>query len=655
MAASLGANNGQPQTQSVTPAPLQPNQGPAAAGPIPPQGTPTMNTNLGQPPQDPLSMLGAASRLTQRHARRLSSGSGGEFLHNLTKGFKEILEANANLESIRQIILDKQANTLDVSAIVICQKIEHAGVPIVAAHVLMIEATAGKLAPIVQNYQGNMVETPIVVGDLYNDNYWYHIQLAVQNTYGIKDLRVYEAGASVIHSEMDVENKGAIQEKLSLAIEATDRVLMPVIGAENPFSVSEIKNDGRVQSRVVFNPEQLYTSDGLPVRSDLNLALTFTQNGNQNYQYGQYDPSERVVEIVATDNFVNLMYNGNPAMQMMNMNPMMMGMQPPVYQAALVTTAVKSTIGQFDLPTFLLGILTNLTLTRDMSWINCFKPKFGQMPNLRDVGAIGYENPHLVQQADPQHPRGAKIDTMSTAFDNTQLYNLVQRAIQPSLLYQLLVRERGEDSWLSSIFLAAAGTGETATAAQTAIVAAANLLTDNHFGMYWTGGPITIENQNRVHLGYYVSNHNGEKRDILDIDYLAVANVLGEHDISMAGRFDATLQDFQPLPIRMAERLRIIAGIVGDFKHKGYGRIVTFTPTFLTALAQASHAAGLVINSAPQYLDGGLQRGNPLLASMGMAPAMMMGMGLFQNTGWGPNNMMYPGQQMRYGGIYGMR
>ena len=653
MAASIGGNN-IPSQPTVTPAPLQPNQGPATAGPIPPTQGQGMNIPPAPPAVDPLSQLGAASRLTQRHARRLSAGSGGETLHQIVKGFKEILEANGNLENIRQITLDKHSNTLDVSSIVICQKIELAGVPVVAAHVLMIEATAGKLTPITQNYQGNIVEIPIVVGDLYNDSFWHHVEIQVKNAYGIKDLRVYEAGASVVHGELDAANQGALQQKLSLAIEATDRVLLPVAGADSPFSVTELLSEGRVQSRVVFNPEPLFTSDGLPIRSDLNLALTFTQNGNQNYQYGQFDPSERAVEIVATDNYINLMYNGNPQMQMMN--PMMGMMQPPVYQAALVTTAVNSTIGQFDLPVFLLGMLLNLTLTRGMEWVNVFKPRMGAMqPNLRDIGAIGYENPHLVQQVDPQHPRGARIDTMSTAFDSTQLFSLIQRAIQPSLLYQLLVRERGEDSWLSSIFLAAASAvPEVSLAAQNSIIAAANQLTNGQFSMYFTGCPIVIENQNRVHLGYYVSNHTNERRDIMDIDYLAVMSVLGEHDVSLAGRFDATLQDYQPLPLRMAERLRIISGIVGDFKHKGYGRIVTFTPTFLTALAQAAHAAGLVINSAPQYLDGvGVQRGNPLLASMGMAPAMMMGMGLFQNQGWGPNNMMYPGQQMRYGGIYG--
>ena len=638
-------------TGSVTPPPLQTEMpGAAPVYPTPPTQGQTMNGQLPlQPPVDPLTQMGKASALVSRFGRKLAAGNGGETLHKLHKEMTETIEQQNLKDVIKVIIVDKSSANLDVSAIVVAQKVEIAGVVTAAVHTMLVEATAGKLTPVQQNFHGNMIETPICVGDLYNDTFWFQVQRMTMNAFGLKDIRIYEAGASVIHSEIDVENKSQVQQRLSMAIEATDRVLMPSVGGEEAFCVSAIVGDGRTQARVVFNPEQNMTSDGLPIRSDMDLTLSFIENGSNLWNNQQYDPTQRQVDVVSTTNFVNLIYNA----QAMPMYGGYQQMQQAPYQAALVTTGVYSQLGQVTMPIFLLGLVLNLTLTRSMDWTNVWRPRLGTpQPNLRDIGAIGYENPHLVQQADPMNPRGARIDTQSTNFDQNALYALIQRAVSPALVYQLLVRERGDDSWLSTIFLqAASAVPEEAVSAQTAIIRAADELTGGRFSQFFTGGPITMDSNNRLHLGYYV-NQAGEKRDILDIDYLAVMNMVGDRDIRIATEFDQTNADMSPLPYRMARRMSIITGIVGDFKHKGYARLVTFTPTFLQALAASVHAAGLVINSANQYADGySMQRGNPMLAQLGLAPQAIMGVNLFQSAG-GYGTQMYPGQHWRNGSIY---
>ena len=218
---------------------------------------------------------------------------------------------------------------------------------------------------------------------------------------------------------------------------------------------------------------------------------------------------------------------------------------------------------------------------------------------MHDIGAIGIEanfenNPNGV---------GTRIDTMSDSFKPEHLHKLIASTIKPGLIMSLDVPECGPETWYNDVFAAAAENNQKANAA---IVDAAMTLTNGAFGRYFpTGAQVAIDENNRIHMGHY-SDANGVRKDIRDIDYLAVMNLVGEKDPQVIRDWsDTFLRTNYPLPLRLSARKRIISGIFSDVVFTGFARRVTFTPEFINALEKACSEVGLMIRSVSSYADMG--------------------------------------------------
>src|SRR5690606_27028199 len=125
--------------------------------------------------------------------------------------------------------------------------------------------------------------------------------------------------------------------------------------------------------------------------------------------------------------------------------------------------------------------------------------------------------------------------------------------------------------------------------------------------------PVAVPEYNRIHLGYY-TNADGEMRDIRDIDYLALLNMIGGKDIrtveEVMDTFDRT--DI-PVEIRLDRRYRILKEVLGDsMVIKGYATRITFDAKFIEALIAACESAGINVRSGniAQEFGGLGVRGN---------------------------------------------
>jgi hypothetical protein len=299
----------------------------------------------------------------------------------------------------------------------------------------------------------------------------------------------------------------------------------------------------------------------------------------------------------------------------------------------------------------LLTIVTALTLRENNAWVEAFRPSSiaPEGPDWKDIGAVGIEANF------ERNPSGfgVRIDTKSDSFQRGQnmqgdyLVRLVASTFQPKLLISLDVPEVGSQTWYNSIFAVAGELNNTHSVTATEVILKeANELTHGRFSKYFpAGGRVTVDENNRIHTGFYVAR-NGEIKDLRDIDYLAVLNIVGDRDPELAREWsDSFALTNVPLEVRLAKRKTIITGILGQnhVHFKGFARRVTFEQDFVNALVLACKEVGLAVRTIAPYSD--LQTYERAVNPYAMGAAL-------DASGYssGIFNRGYPGQQPGFTG-----
>lgn len=588
---------------------IQPTNKPAApaAQPAPAaqQQQPMPGANLTPP-------IAGVMGLRSAFGGAVASTAAGEAVRKYFESFKKTIDEGQLQYKLH--ILDAQLAPAVLSCIMLSSVGQAAnGRTVVAVATMIVAASGPRPNPQQIAIQGQTVEILATPGDIANDPLWEKVKAEVSKTYGQVDI--YDAGMSVIHSELDAADSTRMLRVLSDAAEACFRALDEILGGVVPkFNLGMINRSDRVTARVTYNQEGVESSCGLPVRTGVTIETNGSTSTNNS------DPwSVSQVEMTAVDGYMDLIY----------VRP-----QPPVYGAAPMTqhffgryniTQMKSRLGAVTLEIALLALHSATLLSKNMAWAAAFRPRNtrpGEV-NLRDIGAVGFDIPQLVGETQ----QGRKIDTTSVMFDLNMLHDLLTKAVHPNILYSMDVEERGSSSWLDLVFISAA---QRDPVAYQRIIDAANTLTEGRFAHCFKGGDIAYDDRNRIHLGYYIDGRTNQRRDIRDVDYLAMLNHVGETDMTLVAEFDRTYSDLdRPLELRLKRRFDILQQILGDsMKVTGYARRVTFTPNFLDALGTAIQQGGFNIQPANlQYDYGGNQRrGFDTVASLAMNPAQMGGM-----------------------------
>ena len=596
------------------------------------------NTPTSTPMADALRTSGAASAVRPQASqskpqkaglmsvnsllrRPLGRNTAGEATQALVKAlsahFDESFAAGAR-ESFDILVLDNNSAAVALSAILVCYKVSHAGRNYVAVYTMAVEASGGRLAPKMINLSGQNVEIDSVAGDAVDKVLWNKIVELVVSHYG-QGIEILNAGQMVLPSELRADDAAHIHRVAYNSVAALATVVEEdVTGAQAVISVSMIDNGSSLSATLDYNPAPLTNAVGLPVRNDVSVLLR-----GQSASAGANSPHEQVRDLTRVDAFIDLVY-AEPA-------PPAFGQAPVTqrYYPRVVITNLDSQIDAITAETQLLALATAPLLSKQQAWGGAFKPRYTSGMDLRDIGAVGYE----VQLDPTQKPD--KFDTKADAFGNANLFQLLQTTVYDALIYSMDVEECGELSWLNQMFLGAANGHKTAYGA---IVKAADNLTDGHFSrVFPQGAQIVVDDQNRIHLGYYV-DATGERRDIRDIDYLAMLNLLGDRDMKTVIDWGRTFDDPSiPLEIRLEQRARLLKGLLSDMRIKGYARRLTFNPGFIEALAAACSNAGLVIRPNNLFVNttGSINRGNYNAAAFAVSGANASGMFNHSTQGFG--------------------
>lgn len=537
------------------------------------------------------------SRLNQALRRPMRRTGAGEITGKYLKGLMEARasENESNEGSLENLKLTTLDNGLPYSVIVL-----HMGFEQTAAAVsLVVEGSGQPLSPRVNNINGNQVEVEQVAGDLQSDYLWNRVRDAVSPGYE-NTVKLYDAGVIVIPRDMSPEDEPRMHSLLFDAVTALFGVIERAMGGIGEvFNVGMISTGNEViEAKVEFNPGQTETTTGEVVRSDIAIQLAGTVNNGG--QQGEAWAQEKVV-LTDLTGYIDLVYEAPAAAatnawgQPVQQNQQGWGAQAEpskaCYLPRFVMTGLTHATDAVTLEMQIAGMMTSTLMLTDHLWARTFMPVYGkQGTDLHDIAAVKHECKAFEGMTD--------VDTKAEGFTPAHLMQLLQMSVIPTLIYSLDVPEAGSQTWVQSAFVAAAQGNQDA---MNAILNAANNFTKGEFAKIWDGSPVFNSTVTRVHNGYYV-DADGQKRDIRDIDYLAMLNLVGDRDMQAVIDYADTFTNTQvPEDMRLQRRLQILKGILGEVHVTGYSRRVDVSAKFLLAVAQAAQNAGANIRPVGVY------------------------------------------------------
>ncbi len=573
----------------------------------------------GQQEQRPGSFSFRNPGALSRHAMGRTQAS--EALTKLFKAINTLLQEQVNKAfKVTCIPVEKEQTTsLGVSVLIVCMQDTTLPKLGVAYHTLLLEASTDQIPPRFIQINGSSVEVMKVVGDADDE-----VMNRVVNEYVIREfgnIELNNAGACVVPRDFNVSDEKMIFELAANTAFACSSELEAMRPDFVDMNLANAEKDSCLMTRTTFGNQQSYDAVGCPVRADIVMDFTAgPQNQNQQDNGGQ--AVDRVNNLARVSGFVDLVWdpqNPQQSQYVQYQQPLANPLQR--YSVRTVITELESSM-MLTIPAQLLALLPAAALRENNAWAQAFHrsnfPTAGI--DMKDIGAIGIEvNP----EGDPSG-FGDRIDTKKDSFNQASLGRLIAATIRPGMVLSLDVPECGPSTWYNGVFAAAAA---NKSLANQAIIRAANQLTNNAFGKHFPdNGRIAYDDANRIHLGHY-GDGSGVRRDIRDIDYLAILNIVGKQDPVIVRDWSDTFLKVQyPLEQRLAARKKILIGLFSDIVFTGFARRVTFDPLFIEALIAGCRDAGLQVRSMSNYADlGSYERASAGFGTHAMMSADMTG------------------------------
>ena len=458
----------------------------------------------------------------------------------------------------------------------------------------------------------------------------------------VKNVEVHEAGCMIVFSEMKPDNSEAVRKCMYNAQQAAITVMDSIAGGrEEPFNIGWFRVEGgETVAKLEYNPGHAESVSGEPVRSDCSISLQYNINANQSNLTNNF---EEALDLALVDVYTRLVYAPLPPAAIPGQVQEMRHYVPQI-----VITSLDSQVDAVTMELQLLAMAQATLMSHNYAWAGCFRPNHATKGlDIKDVGAIGYQ---VNLTADP-NGKFVKPDTKSKSFGDKEFYTFIRQNVRDTVEYTIDIEEVGPLSWILQAFAAVAvksngktiGDAKSVAGAQRAydlIYNAADNLTMGEFKKVFQGGPITIDLDERVHLGYYI-DQTGTRKDLRDIDNLALLNMVGKDDMSVVWKWAETFDAIDiPSEIRMEDRTRILKTVLPGVKIKGYARKYVISNAFLIALNQACQAAGLVIRPSNMIQDfsGTGVRGNANAGRYGLSGQDVSGLFNYSTNPWANYN-----------------
>lgn len=591
----------------------------------------------------------------QQNQQRSDMGNIGQVLNasfrrgataDQSSSFKENIDDLLKKDSIpdmdfRVLVVDGGKWGMHYSALVFCGAKKIEGQTVIGVMTGILEGSNNPPPPIQRNFAGNQINIPLTPMAAWDGQTWENVSYVVSEHFG-SGVSIYNAGGEVIPADVDSKDTRRLIELIANAEHAIRSVMENKFPHNfGHFSITDIFNPAkdRLQTRFSFNEPDVEDMTGNPLRSDTTMRLVstkrFPNQSGQDFSSFQHQSSKQIAEL---SGYIDLLYSPeNPQPNQYNWGmPQQQQHSNLLFLPQMVITGVQPLDLRLTPEMFLLAIATSQLLVTNYGWANQFTNTADPVHN---VGALGYRMPN------PNDPNkgGEAIPTQSSDFTTESVFELVRSVCKPTPAFSIDCEDAGANSWMTSMLV---GSAYDKPNAIEWVNNAANRLTGNLFSKYWQSNatpviPKTIDN-NRVHLGTYVDQDN-VRRDLREIDTLAMLNLIGHTDISEVNHWESTFNDMStPVEVRHQQRQQIMDSILGSrIRLRGFAERITFMPDFLQALVAACQEAGLTVDPDGLQTSFGSNghAGNTILAQYVSSanPQGLMARGGPQNfQGWQP-------------------
>lgn len=539
--------------------------------------------------------------LSRRNVTGLRRGASSETMRTLVETIDD-LSKDVSFQDTRFDYIEMEAgqNSLKISALVVAAT-PKSGEKVVAHHTLILASTGTRTVGADGNFMGTKYERLLVPADGYDKR----MRAAVEQRLAAKfpGFTLVTAEASVVPESVNPGNEAEVLNLASNATIAAATMLDNKLNRTNDFTLEGAAQANMgVEIKSSFN--HAVNLAGLPVRNDVTIEMTDilggaqTNNTSDELSYSDAAATSLVSQI---NGYVDLIYYPS--------NSGGFGMQQNLYTYVprFVITNIDSEVTN-TLTSLLLALQTTQSLAEQERWQGALlrqhkegaaHPMRGM--NIRDIGVIGLEVPRSVNfnpLAALEEQKPSRFPTNSPAAGDAMAGTLITTYIHPkTLVVSMDVEENGPNTWLTSVFVAAARGDE---AADTELFDAADLLTLGNFSKRLAQAGVDrrgfmINDNALINLGVWNSEYG--LRDIRDWDYLSVFNATGEADPTIIRDFSDQLVNSDVDPwFRLAKNREIIADLVDHVTITGRAARVTVDPVKLFCLSQAVKDAGLVFD-----------------------------------------------------------
>ena len=522
---------------------------------------------------------------SQMFGAALPRTMGSDIILKLEKGLAECYQSiNPDVE-IKLIKLDRaEEPALDFSSLIVAMTPKDSVVKLVAFYIMQIEGTGNPVQPLRETINNAPVEIMRTAGDAVDSVVHKKVIARLEIIY--KGYNQYFVGDCVIPTIFNAEDKTAL---FNVAFNASAAVMTELSLREEGFrdlNLAEMPRDLALSVNVGFSREVAHDATGLPIRRDIGLSFGSKRDG-AGARSNTMNSGDRESEISLTSSFIDFVWGGqNRSAFNAYVAPGQIPQTQTHYARAVITDIYSQQ--SYSPAALMLALANTFNALNNQIWMQTFRPSMntGSMSTMSDIGHLNYEANFA---ADPSG-FGEKIDTTLHSFTLEHLATFLGTVVHPGLLVSMDCPEHGAQSWYTKMFAYAAQGNQDAN---NEIIHACNVLTGNAFSKYFTANmQIFADRDNRIHMGYWTDT-NGVRRDIREIDTLAVAAMFGKTNPGvMRSWSDTFLRTNIPLEARLAERKRIIDQIATNVVYTGFSTRVTFDAGFMVAFANSIRDTG---------------------------------------------------------------
>lgn len=475
--------------------------------------------------------------------------------------------------------------------------------------------------PEVRTQQGGYKTViPVVSGTAWDPKYVQAVQNAIAGYTGLELKNIVPFSACVVPKDLDLgsgtdmnSQTTGLRNLLYNACYAINTKLQEDRGLGGFVLTSSAANEV-MTVEPKFSRSLKKDLSGREKRADVELTFALKQHSNKSTSLNGSDVNTRVFgSMSGYMDFISVVSEGQTS-GWGTANTVVQKFSPLFVITSMFTEEAGS------LEAHLTMLMSAATMAAGDEWVNSLyerhqaSKRSGESIDIGEIGALNMEvNLMQYRPADAQGINlsfGPIVDTRIADFDRNKYIALLQQLCRQDMYIAIDAPNVGAESWYTDTFRASATNSDIGREMAARIFQALQGLTENRFGTAFqnttSNTQLWLAEPTVIHNGYYV-NHNGERRDIRDIDTLAIANILGPNDPTASARWAATFMPGVDQERALTERKEMIEQVCGgthNVVYTGYSTRLLLNPAAIKAMLMCAASIGFNMRFVSTYNTG---------------------------------------------------